>query len=63
MVRRTTGAALYQSVDPFVQLGIALDPDRIIPTLGFQQVEKLRDGKGRIHRNRPQVIEGCAEAE
>jgi hypothetical protein len=48
MVRRPPRTSSGQPVDPFVKLRIALDPDGIIPALGFQQIKERRNGKGRI---------------
>jgi hypothetical protein len=48
MVRRSSGASFGQPVDPFVELGVALEPDGIIPALGFQQIKECRNGKGGI---------------
>jgi len=48
VVRRPAGAALRQPGDPVVQLRVALDPDRVVPALGLQQIEQRRDGKGSV---------------
>ena len=54
MYRRTTwfagrpGRRLISHPIRIVQLGIALDADRVIPALGLQQIEERRNGKGGV---------------
>ena len=58
MVRRSTGASFGQVIDPFVEFGIALHADGVIPALGFQQVKQRRDGEGRIGPEPPPFDRG-----
>ena len=58
MVRWSAGAALCQPIDPFVEFGIALHADGVIPALGFQQVKQRRDGEGRIGPEPPPFDRG-----
>ncbi len=37
-----------QPIDPFMDLGVALDPDGVIPALNFQQIKECRNGKDGI---------------
>ncbi len=55
MVRRSAGAALDRPSDPVVQIGIAIDADRVIPALGLRQIEERRNGKGGVSAKSPSL--------
>jgi hypothetical protein len=48
MVRWPPGPSFSQPIDPFVELGVALNADGVIPALVVQQIKERRNGKGGI---------------